>query len=65
MAYRSGNTPVNKETDAGAWVHHVQLGLRLQEAMAKLKLECNVASPDHPEEVYGSIEAFFIEKLSD
>ena len=31
--------------------------------MTKIGLECNVLSPDHPEDQYGSVEAFLIAKL--
>ncbi len=65
MAYGRGDVPVNKETPQGVWVHHVKLGLKLQEAMAKIGLECNVQSPDHPETKYGSIETFLIAKLTE
>jgi acetyl esterase/lipase len=65
MTYNRGNVPVDKDTAEGTWVHHVKLGLKLQEAMAKLGLECNVTSPDHPESKYGSLEAFLIAKLSE
>lgn len=64
MAYSRGDVPVTKETSQGVWVHHVRLGLKLQEAMSKIGLECNVLSPDHPESQYGSIEEFLIAKLS-
>ncbi len=64
MTYRRGNVPVNVETAEGIWVHHVKLGLKLQEAMGKLGLECVVHSPDHPNNKYGSLEAFLIAKLS-
>ncbi len=41
----------------------VQLGLKLQEAMQEIGLECNVRSPDHEEGEYGSLEAFLISKV--
>lgn len=65
MTYRRGNVPVTKDTEQGVWVHHVLLGLKLQEAMKKIGLECNVQSPDHPESKYGSLEAFLIAKLTE
>ncbi|MCZ6675364.1 MAG: alpha/beta hydrolase [Verrucomicrobia bacterium] len=65
MTYGRGDVPVDKDTAQGTWVHHVKLGLKLQEAMSKIGLECNVTSPDHPETKYGSLEAFLIAKLSD
>ena len=63
MAYGRGDVPVTIETSQGVWVHHVRLGLKLKEAMTKIGLECNVLSPDHPENQYGSVEAFLIAKL--
>ena len=65
MTYNRGNVPVNSETNPGVWVHHVLLGLKLQEAMQKIGLECLVVSPEHPESEYGSFEAFLIEKLTE
>ena len=65
MTYNRGDVPVDKDTSEGTWVHHVKLGLKLQEAMTKIDLECNVASPDHPETKYGSLETFLIAKLSE
>jgi acetyl esterase/lipase len=64
MTYRRGDVPVDKNTPVGTWVHHVKLGLKLQEAMSKIGLECNVQSPDHPETRYGRFETFIISKLS-
>lgn len=63
MSYNRGDTPVDANTDQGAWVHHVRLGLKLQEAMEELGLECHVRSPDHKEAKYDSIESFLIAKL--
>ena len=65
MTYGRGNVPVDNDTNPGVWVHHVLLGLKLQEAMEKLGLECTVVSPEHPESRYGSMEAFLIAKLTD
>lgn len=65
MTYGRGNVQVEKDTAQGVWVHHVLLGLKLQEAMENLGLECNIQSPDHPETKYGSLEAFLIAKLTD
>ena len=64
MTYNRGNVPVNNETNPGVWVHHVLLGLKLQEAMNKLGMECTVVSPEHKETRYGSLESFLIEKLT-
>lgn len=65
MIYSRPNTTVTVETDSSVWVHHVKLGLKLQEAMEKLELECTVSGPDViPEnDPYGSLEDFLIEKL--
>lgn len=65
MTYNRGNVPVDNDTNPGVWVHHVLLGLKLQEAMDKLGMECAVVSPEHPETKYGSLEAFLIEKLTE
>ena len=64
MNYGRGNVPVDNTTAEGVWVHHVLLGLKLQAAMNKLDMECNVVSPDHKETRYGSMEAFLITKLT-
>ena len=63
MLYGRGNVPVGPKTKPGIWVHHVLLGLKLQSAMNELNLECIVQSPDHPDNNYGSMERFLIEKL--
>jgi len=63
MVFRRGDVPVDENTSQGIWVHHVQLGLKLQEAMEELGLECHVQSPDHPEETYGGLTEFLIAKL--
>ena len=65
MDYGRGNVPVGPKTNPGVWVHHVLLGLKLQTAMNELNLECIVQSPDHPNNKYGSIERFLIEKLAE
>lgn len=63
MTYGKGDVPVDEKTSAGAWVHHVRLGLKLQEAMKAIGLECHVKSPDHDEKAYGSLDAFLIAKV--
>ncbi len=65
MTYRRGHVPVDKNTAQGVWVHHPELGLRLQVAMRKLGLECEVDYPGHPVARYESLEAFLISKLKD
>ena len=65
MLYGRGNVPVGPKTNPGIWVHHVLLGLKLQSAMEEMNLECIVQSPDHPDNNYGSMERFLIEKLTE
>ncbi len=64
--YGKGDVPVAADTNPSIWVHHVKLGLKLQEAMQPLDLECIVRSPDHKDnDPYGSMESFFIKKLKE
>ena len=64
--YGRGDVPVDADTNPSIWVHHVKLGLKLQEAMQPLGLECIVRSPDHTDkDPYGSMESFFIKKLKE
>lgn len=67
MMYSRPNTTVTIETGSSEWVHHVKLGLKLQEAMEKVDLECIVTAPDVIPETdpYGSFEAFLIEKVTE
>ncbi|MEM7146084.1 MAG: alpha/beta hydrolase [Verrucomicrobiota bacterium] len=64
MTYGRENIPVDRDTDPGAWVHHPLLGLKLQEAMTELGLECHVTFPGSPSEAYPDMAAFLIEKLT-
>lgn len=65
MLYSAPNVKVTKETSHTIWVHHVMLGLKLQEAMQKQGLECVVAGPGQPKDTkYGSLEDFLIAKLT-
>jgi len=49
----------------GLWVHHVQLGLHLQEAMNALGLECTVQSPDQQRgDNYTGVIDFLTKKLT-
>ena len=65
MLYSRPNTKVTKETHSSVSVHHVLLGLKLQEAMKALDLECIVTAPDMPKDSpYDSLEDFLIDKLS-
>lgn len=65
MMYSRPNTLVTEETESSVWVHHVKLGLKLQERMEGLEIECIVTAPDViPEnDPYGSFEDFLIEKV--
>ena len=65
MVYSRPNTTVTAETDSSVWVHHVKLGLKLQETMHEQGLECIVTGPDvvPEDDRYGSLEAFLIAKL--
>lgn len=63
MTYRAGNVPVTSKTNEGVWVHHALLGLKLQEKMQELGLECVVDFPDHKDEKYGGMSSFLIQKL--
>jgi len=65
MSYGQGNLPVGEHTAPGTWVHHVRLGLKLQEAMKAIGLECLVKSPEHAETAYGSLENFLITKVNE
>ncbi|MEX2577509.1 MAG: alpha/beta hydrolase [Verrucomicrobiales bacterium] len=67
MTYNRPDTPVDADTSQGAWVHHVKLGLKLQEAMEELGLECIVRAPglDPEDDPYGSMEDFLIEKVTE
>jgi acetyl esterase/lipase len=64
-AFGMANVPVDENTDPGTWVHHPIMGIRLQEAMHLLGLECHVDYPGGPPtETYKSQEQFIIEMLS-
>jgi acetyl esterase/lipase len=63
MTYGGTNTPVDENTSAGAWVHHVLLGLKLQEAMTELGLECTVSDRETKSEKYPNQHDFIIEQL--
>jgi len=65
MFYSRPYTEVTEETDSAVWVHHVLLGLKLQEAMQKLGLKCTVTAPDMQDDLpYESLEDFLIEKAT-
>ncbi|QGJ68752.1 Acetyl esterase/lipase [Planctomycetales bacterium 10988] len=67
MYYGGLNKPVDETSSPGVWVHHVLLGLKLQEAMEKLGLTCIVRGrdviPEH--DPYGSVQNFLIAKLKE
>ncbi len=67
MFYSRPNTEITLDTGSSEWVHHVKLGLKLQEKMTALGLECLVTAPDViPEnDPYGSLEDFLIAKLKE
>jgi len=64
MFYSRQNSKVTSNTDHATWVHHPLLGLKLQEAMKKLNLECVVVAPDIKDTAYEDIYDFLIKKLS-
>ncbi|MEQ8788654.1 MAG: hypothetical protein RIC55_20255 [Pirellulaceae bacterium] len=63
MTYGRGAVPVTRDTNEGVWVHHALLGLKLQEKMKELGLECVVVYPDHEDKQYGDLPSFLIQKL--
>ncbi len=67
MFYSRPNTTANVETGSSEWVHHVKFGLKLQDAMKRVGLECVVKGPDVKTEgdSYGPREDFLIQKLND
>ena len=59
------NQPVDESSDAGLWVHHPIMGFKLQEAMAKIGLECHVQYKGGPAITsYKSQQDFLIKKLA-
>jgi len=66
MTYNRPNNPVTMESSQGEWVHHPLLGLKLQEAMSELGLECTVTAPGmEVESPYEDIFDFLITKLTE
>ncbi|MEM0896520.1 MAG: alpha/beta hydrolase [Verrucomicrobiota bacterium] len=57
------NSPVNKETTQGEWVHHPLLGIKLREAMSKLGLDCYVNYRDNEEGEHEDMTGFLMEML--
>jgi acetyl esterase/lipase len=60
MTYGKGDVPVTASTDPGVWVHHIRLGQKLKEAMAKLNLDCTVTQGGESD-----MHEFLIRKLKD
>ena len=63
LSYGGRNTPIDINSSAGTWVHHVLLGLKLKEAMMAMGKECYVRAADQKEEKYGKLENFIAAKL--
>lgn len=63
MTYGRGDVPVDENSSPGLWVHHARLGLKLQEAMQALGLECHVTWRDKPSEKYKSLYDFLADKV--
>ncbi|MCH9653537.1 MAG: alpha/beta hydrolase [Planctomycetes bacterium] len=64
MSYNRPNSKVTIETNQSIWVHHPLLGLKLQEAMRKLNIECIVKAPDIEDDSYEDLYDFLIKKLT-
>ncbi|MCA9000059.1 MAG: alpha/beta hydrolase [Planctomycetaceae bacterium] len=64
MTYNRANEVVTKETSQSVWVHHVLLGMKLQEAMGDLGLTCYVTAPgmESNDDPFGSMHAFLVAK---
>ena len=65
MSYSRPNTPVTESTSPNEWIHHALFGLKLQEAMQKLDLECIVVHPGLRNGSYKNLPDFLITKLKD
>ena len=63
MTYGKGDVPVTAKSSPGLWVHHARLGLKLQEAMNELGLECNVTWNGNPSKRYDDIHDFLRTKV--
>ena len=63
MTYNQGDLPVDENSSQGFWVHHARLGLKLQEAMEELGLECHVVWPENKSEAYPTLQDFLIDKV--
>lgn len=58
MVYGKGDVPVDADTNPSVWVHHIRLGQKLKEAMAKLYLDCTVSQDGD-----GKLHEFLMSKL--
>jgi len=64
LYYPGPNEPVDETTPWGTWVHHPMLGIKLQEAMYYVGMECYLEYKDGPPVAeYESRYAFIIQKL--
>ena len=64
MSYSRPNVPVTLDTNPSIWIHHALFGLKLQEAMQKLDLECIVVHPEKKDSTYKDLPDFLIQKLT-
>ncbi|MEP4078109.1 alpha/beta hydrolase fold domain-containing protein [Haloferula sp.] len=64
MSYSRPNSPVTESTSSNERVHHALFGLKLQEAMQKLDLECIVVHPGLSNDTYKNLPDFLIKKLT-
>ena len=63
-SYGSANKRVTPDTPPNEWVHHPVMGIRLQQAMRELGLECHVKYPGGPPVAeHGSLTEFLVRKL--
>ena len=64
MSYSRPKVPVTLDTNPSIWIHHALFGLKLQEAMQKLDLECIVVHPEEKDSSYKDLSDFLIQKLT-
>jgi acetyl esterase/lipase len=65
MFYSHPAVKVTAQTPQNIWVHHPLLGLKLQQAMKKLEIECTVVTPDIEDTRYKDIADFLVRKLTE
>ncbi|MGQ0636874.1 MAG: alpha/beta hydrolase [Planctomycetaceae bacterium] len=63
MTYSRGDVPVDDNSPPDLWVHHARLGLKLDEAMEALGLECHVTWNDRPDQDFADIHDFLQQKV--